>query len=81
MVQHLDHVEEALAINPVITVRVSRAGGNSREFLSAVNFYLADESSPYHFVAEASHIRRRANANRKRNRAARAARRHNRQAA
>lgn len=69
--------EACIAIAPVLAVRMSRANAHPLELIQATSM-LVEGIGGYDVPRDAGHIRRRAIANRKRNKAARVARRANR---
>lgn len=74
VLKSIDVAWEGIAYAPVVLVRMSREGRNSRDFMHACDLISAGYATPFHVDHDAGHIRRRANANRRRNKAARAAR-------
>lgn len=77
MLDYLSAAESRVVFAPVLAVRMSRADADCREFVDA--FTLAQHGlGGYDVPRDAPHIRRRARANRKRNKAAHTARRRNR---
>lgn len=79
VLRYIDWASDAARLSPVLAVRMANRGANCAEFVHTYNLALEGYGGVPLFVGgDAGHIRRRANANRKRNKAARIARRHNR---
>ena len=78
LLRDLDHIGEAVVMAPVVAARMANEHRHPLDFLATVNLAVAGHGTAYNVPLDAPHIRRRHHANRRRNKAARVARRANR---